>query len=255
MGASTAAAAAVPAAPSMPLPLPLRRFSSAAASVPINSLDFPHLRIDPAAPRTFGRDYEHGRDVRDAPVLVLHGLLGSAINWRTTAPKLTQRRRLLSLDVRNHGASPHTDDMRFSSCAADVIALMDAKGIKHAVLLGHSFTQPPPFALHRHSTHTSLNSQSLIKPCHPKQHERELERATQLQHRVSQLRLTRLRLHQSKGTAATIRQPSDSEKATSTRAMNRQRQPQPARQLEQCSRHLPSLLQLHRRPQRQPLPT
>lgn len=129
----------------MPLPLPMqlpsRRFSSSAAaasSVPINSLDFPHLRIDPAAPRTFGRDYEHGRDVRDAPVLVLHGLLGSAINWRTTAPKLTQRRRLLSLDVRNHGASPHTDDMRFASCAADVIALMDAKKIKHAVLLGHS---------------------------------------------------------------------------------------------------------------------
>jgi pimeloyl-ACP methyl ester carboxylesterase len=76
--------------------------------------------------------------VRDAPLLVLHGLLGSAINWRTTAPKLTHRRRVVSVDVRNHGGSPHVAAMDFASCAADVIALMDSKGIDRAVILGHS---------------------------------------------------------------------------------------------------------------------
>lgn len=104
------------------------------AAVDIACLDFPYLKTDPAE----GLDYSRGTCLADAPVLILHGLLGSAGNWRTTAPKLSSRRRLLSLDVRNHGASPHVDDMRFGSCAADVLRLMDKKGIDKAIVLGHS---------------------------------------------------------------------------------------------------------------------
>lgn len=121
----------------------LRSFSSAAAprsaaavsSVPLHCLDFPYLKT---ATPTSELNFTRGTAARDAPLLILHGLLGSAGNWRTTAPKLSSRRRILSLDVRNHGASPHTDDMRFGSCAADVIRLMDERGIDKAVLMGHS---------------------------------------------------------------------------------------------------------------------
>lgn len=106
--------------------------------VALSCIEFPYIKGDPASPAEAGRQYHTGTSARDAPVLVLHGLMGSAGNWRTMAPKLTQRRRLLSVDLRNHGASPHADDMRFAALAADIIALMDARGIQKAVLLGHS---------------------------------------------------------------------------------------------------------------------
>lgn len=40
------------------------------------------------------------------PVVLLHGLLGSASNLRTLARALTERSRLL-VDLTDHGASPH----------------------------------------------------------------------------------------------------------------------------------------------------
>src|SRR5690242_10562931 len=41
-----------------------------------------------------------------SPVLVLHGLFGSARNWATIARRLAERHRVFALDLRNHGASP-----------------------------------------------------------------------------------------------------------------------------------------------------
>jgi pimeloyl-ACP methyl ester carboxylesterase len=104
----------------------------------VSCIEFPFVRGDPSSPSEAGRDYFAGNDVRDAPVVVLHGLLGSAGNWRTMAPKLSTRRRLISVDLRNHGTSPHANDMRFAALAADIVALLDARGVKKAVLLGHS---------------------------------------------------------------------------------------------------------------------
>jgi esterase len=109
--------------------------SSPVSAVDLHSLDFPYLKSDPALS---GHDHSRGTSVADAPLVILHGLLGSAGNWRTTAPKLSSHRRILSLDVRNHGASPHVEDMRFAECAADVIRLLDQKGIDKAVVMGHS---------------------------------------------------------------------------------------------------------------------
>lgn len=87
------------------------------------------------------------------PLVILHGLLGSANNWRSVAPKLSylphqagveagaeagSQRRTLSLDVRNHGSSPHVSDMSFEACAADVVALLDREGVTKCAVLGHS---------------------------------------------------------------------------------------------------------------------
>jgi len=85
------------------------------------------------------RDYARGsHGVLDAPLLILHGLLGSSMNWRSIAPRLSHRRRILAADLRNHGQSPHATDMTFRTQAEDIIALMDRKGIEKCVLLGHS---------------------------------------------------------------------------------------------------------------------
>lgn len=71
-------------------------------------------------------------------LIILHGLFGSSINWRSFAKTLADRGRVFSLDLRNHGASPHVDGMDYDLMAADVRFFMDKQGLESAVWLGHS---------------------------------------------------------------------------------------------------------------------
>jgi len=72
------------------------------------------------------------------PVVVLHGLFGSAGNWRGVARRLSGDRRVLAMDMRNHGRSLHDEAMTYPVMAADVLDTLDAAGIERAVLMGHS---------------------------------------------------------------------------------------------------------------------
>jgi esterase len=71
-------------------------------------------------------------------VAVLHGLFGSGRNWTTIGRSLAARHRVLLCDLRNHGASPWADDMSYPDMAEDVRALLAARGLSRAALLGHS---------------------------------------------------------------------------------------------------------------------
>ncbi|XP_055693935.1 protein ABHD11-like isoform X1 [Lutzomyia longipalpis] len=78
-----------------------------------------------------------------APVLIMHGLFGSRQNWRGISKRLTQvlkpGRRILSLDARNHGQSPHTHEHTYQHMAEDVREVI--RGIPEAekvILMGHS---------------------------------------------------------------------------------------------------------------------
>uniref|UniRef100_A0A1B0CUN3 sn-1-specific diacylglycerol lipase ABHD11 n=1 Tax=Lutzomyia longipalpis TaxID=7200 RepID=A0A1B0CUN3_LUTLO len=78
-----------------------------------------------------------------APVLIMHGLFGSRQNWRGISKRLTQvlkpGRRILSLDARNHGQSPHTHEHTYQHMAEDVREMI--RGIPEAekvILMGHS---------------------------------------------------------------------------------------------------------------------
>ena len=73
-----------------------------------------------------------------APLVLLHGLFGSARNWGAVQKALAHDYRVVALDLRNHGASPHAPDMDYAAQAADVAETMVALGIKRAVVLGHS---------------------------------------------------------------------------------------------------------------------
>ena len=75
---------------------------------------------------------------RGPPALVLHGLFGSGTNWRTIARRLGSRLECHLVDQRNHGRSPHARDMTYRALADDVLAYLDARGIDHAGLIGHS---------------------------------------------------------------------------------------------------------------------
>jgi pimeloyl-ACP methyl ester carboxylesterase len=78
-------------------------------------------------------------------VVVVHGLLGSGGNFQSWASRLShdcaakgKPRRVLLVDLRNHGDSDHAPTMSFQEMAADVLRLFDELGIRRAVLCGHS---------------------------------------------------------------------------------------------------------------------
>lgn len=72
------------------------------------------------------------------PLVIVHGLLGSADNWRSHIKYFSQRHRVIALDLRNHGRSPHVEGMSYDDMAADVEAVLDACQVEQAHLLGHS---------------------------------------------------------------------------------------------------------------------
>ena len=74
-----------------------------------------------------------------APVALLHGLYGQAGNFATVQRRLAAGgRRVLALDLRNHGASPHAPTMPYPDMAADVLETLLAEGALPCALIGHS---------------------------------------------------------------------------------------------------------------------
>jgi esterase len=72
------------------------------------------------------------------PLVLLHGLFGSADNWFGVAPKLAEKFHVLIPDLRNHGQSPHHAEMDYPLMAADVEKLFAAQKIESAHVIGHS---------------------------------------------------------------------------------------------------------------------
>ena len=72
------------------------------------------------------------------PLVLLHGLYGSGTNWKRIAKALSDRHRVLAVDLRNHGASPWAATMSYAEMAADVAALIDRLGVVKPAVLGHS---------------------------------------------------------------------------------------------------------------------
>jgi pimeloyl-ACP methyl ester carboxylesterase len=74
----------------------------------------------------------------DPPLVLLHGLFGSARNFGAVQRELARHRRTIALDLRNHGASPHAADVHYATMAADVLETLQRLDALPAVLLGHS---------------------------------------------------------------------------------------------------------------------
>lgn len=82
----------------------------------------------------------HAREAgAGAPMLLLHGLFGSSRNWMTVQKHLAAHRRVIALDLRNHGSSGHAPGMRYADMADDVLDHLAGRGIDGPVtVLGHS---------------------------------------------------------------------------------------------------------------------
>ena len=74
-----------------------------------------------------------------AAVVLLHGLFGSAQNWAGVQKRLASaERRVIALDLRNHGASEHDEVMDYPTMAADVVETLATLGALPVAILGHS---------------------------------------------------------------------------------------------------------------------
>jgi esterase len=83
------------------------------------------------------QEYKNPR--ADAPsLIILHGLLGSSDNWHSLAREWSKRFHVFSLDARNHGRSPHSDEFDYEVMANDVRQFMTDHGLRSANALGHS---------------------------------------------------------------------------------------------------------------------
>ena len=68
------------------------------------------------------------------PLLIAHGLFGSARNWNVIAKRLSVARPVVVVDMRNHGASPWFDTQSYPDMAADLAQVMT----EPMHVLGHS---------------------------------------------------------------------------------------------------------------------
>ncbi len=79
----------------------------------------------------------HGSATDAPPLLVVHGLFGAARNWSSIAKRLALHRRVVTVDLRNHGESPWSPRHDYAVLAADLAeTIADLGG--QADVLGHS---------------------------------------------------------------------------------------------------------------------
>lgn len=71
------------------------------------------------------------------PVVLVHGLFGQGRNLGVIARALADSRQVVSLDLRNHGDSPWSDEHDYDALASDVAEVIAAHG-GQADVVGHS---------------------------------------------------------------------------------------------------------------------
>jgi len=76
----------------------------------------------------------HGEPGAAQPLMIAHGLFGSARNWGVAAKRLSENRQVTAVDMRNHGASPWFDTHSYSDMAGDLAGEI----ARPTDLLGHS---------------------------------------------------------------------------------------------------------------------
>lgn len=79
----------------------------------------------------------HGSPGDRPPLVIAHGLYGSARNWGVIAKRLSDSRQVIAVDMRNHGQSDWTDTHGYDDMADDLAEVIAALG-GPADVLGHS---------------------------------------------------------------------------------------------------------------------
>lgn len=97
-------------------------------------LELPHL------------DYPAAGEESEPPLVVAHGLFGSARNFHTLARRLATRRRVIAVDMRNHGDAPW-GEAAYPEMAEDLSDAIERLAGGRASVLGHSMGGKAAMAL------------------------------------------------------------------------------------------------------------
>jgi esterase len=103
-------------------------------------------------------------------LLILHGFLGSLDNWHTLASEWSSYFTVYTLDLRNHGKSPHTEHHSIALMAADVAEFMEQQQISSAFILGHSMGGK--VAMQMAFTYTNKIEKLIVADIAPRQYKR-----------------------------------------------------------------------------------
>ncbi len=84
--------------------------------------------------KLFFKKYGDGK-----PLIILHGLFGMSDNWMTLGKQFAENGfACYTVDLRNHGRSPHSDVFNYKVMADDLLELMSDENISSADFIGHS---------------------------------------------------------------------------------------------------------------------
>lgn len=71
-------------------------------------------------------------------MLILHGLFGMLDNWATLAKRFAEYYQVYLIDLRNHGKSPHSEEMNYQVMADDIAEFCNDHKLNDSILIGHS---------------------------------------------------------------------------------------------------------------------
>lgn len=81
---------------------------------------------------------EHGTRTERPDLLIAHGLFGSGRNWGAIAKRVSDSRRVMAVDMRNHGTSPRFDTNSYPDMAGDLAQVLEWSVDAPCDVLGHS---------------------------------------------------------------------------------------------------------------------
>ncbi len=99
--------------------------------------------------KLFYKQYGEGK----TPLFILHGIFGMLDNWHNIARQLSEHYTVYTIDARNHGQSPHSDEMGYDVMTEDVIELANDLQIDSFILMGHSMGGKTAMWLANHYPH------------------------------------------------------------------------------------------------------
>lgn len=97
------------------------------------------FEIDGPAGTLSGIDSTPTGGTAGLPILLVHGINMSHDVWTDVFALLAEKRRVISFDLRGHGASAKTGPFTPEDYADDALAVLDALGINRAHIVGTSF--------------------------------------------------------------------------------------------------------------------
>lgn len=88
--------------------------------------------------KLFFREYNPVSNSGKQPIVILHGLFGSSDNWLTQAKIYADEYKVFTVDLRNHGQSPHDDAFDYQSMVNDLEEFFADHHLDDVTLIGHS---------------------------------------------------------------------------------------------------------------------